>query len=72
MLHHAEIMRLTERSNKSRNARRRIKQKADAEKKAEAEKKAAEWLFTGTEPDFGADDEKPKVRLPLRPAEKQP
>jgi hypothetical protein len=66
MLHHAEIMRLTERSKKSRNARRRIKQKADAEKKA------AEWLFTGTEPDFGADDEKPKVRLPLRPAEKQP
>ncbi|KAB2103375.1 hypothetical protein AG0111_0g8282 [Alternaria gaisen] len=51
---------------KSRNVRRRIKQKADAEKKA------AEWRLTISEPDFGDWDkkEKPKITLPLRGAEK--
>ena len=56
------------RSKTSRNARRRLKQKVVEGEKAEAENKAAEWLVPRTEPDFGADDEKPKVRLPLRPA----
>ncbi|CAN9448263.1 unnamed protein product [Alternaria sp. RS040] len=57
---------------KSRNVRRRIKQKADAERKAAAEKEAAEWRSTRSEPDFGDWDkkEKPKITLPLRGAEK--
>ncbi|RYO73080.1 hypothetical protein AA0113_g422 [Alternaria arborescens] len=51
---------------KSCNVRRRIKQKADAEKKA------AEWRSTRSEPDFGDWDkkEKPKITLRLRGAEK--
>jgi hypothetical protein len=67
-----EIRRLTKRSKKkSRNARRRSKQKADDEKKAETEKKAAEWRSTRSEPDFDNwDKKKPKITLPLRGGEK--
>jgi hypothetical protein len=66
-----ETRRPTERSQKkSRNVRRRIKQKADAENKAAAEEEAAEWRSTRSKPDFGDCDKKkkPQVTLPLRGA----